>query len=269
MTDSRLYSVGAVSYLNSVPLIAGLDTGTSPVRLSTGVPSALLSDLLAGATQVALCPVIDYQRSSRPLAVVPEGGIGCAGPTLTVRLFSRLPVDSLHEVWVDPDSHTSVALLEVLLVRIAGRRPRLRPLADPLVAANGSPPEACLLIGDKVVTAAPGADLYPHQLDLGEAWHELTGLPFVFAVWMSVAGAELGDLPTLLRRQREANATRVGELARQRAAAHGWPAELAEHYLGSLLRYHIGDAELAAIERFWRECHALGLVETLRPLVLA
>ncbi len=265
--ENDIVRVGAVSYLNAVPLVAGLEGSTPDLHLSPRVPSALLSDLVAGLTQIALCPVIDFQRAPRPLSVVPSGGIGCAGPTLTVRLFSRVPLDEVQTIRVDGDSHTSVALLQVLYRRMFGRVPHLAPLHTLPGAANGSL-EACLLIGDKVVTASPAAELFPHQLDLGEAWHRVTGLPFVFAVWMSPRGADLGELPVILSRQRERNAGRLLELAATHAPRHGWPEDLAARYLGSLLRYRVGEQELEAVSLFWRDCHELGLIADLRPLEL-
>lgn len=265
--ENDIVRVGAVSYLNAVPLIAGLEEGASDVRLSTRVPSALLNDLVTGSTRIALCPVIDFQRAPRRLQIIPSGGIGCAGPTLTVRLFSRTPLDQVTSIRVDGDSHTSVALLQVLWRRLFGRVPELEPLTALPSAANGSL-DACLLIGDKVVTASPADELFPHQLDLGEAWHDLTGLPFVFAVWMSPHGSDLGELPTVLRRQREQNSRHLVDLAAAHAPLHGWPGELAAHYLGSLLRYAVGEPELEAVQLFWRECRELGLIEELRPLAL-
>ncbi len=265
--EKQVIRVGAVSYLNSVPLIAGLEDSASQLRLSPRVPSALLEGLLTGASDIALCPVIDFQRSRRALVAVPSGGIGCAGPTLTVRLFSRVPLADVTCIHVDGDSHTSVALLQVLYRRMFGRVPRLEALRALPAAANGSL-EACLLIGDKVVTASPAAEVFPHQLDLGEAWHDLTGLPFVFAVWMSPRGTDLGDVPDVLRSQRETNAGRIHELVATHAPRHGWPEDLAARYLGSLLRYQVGGPELSAMQLFWRECRDLGLIDELRPLEL-
>ena len=161
------------------------------------------------------------------------GGIACEGPTLTVRLFSRVPIDRLRSVQVDTDSHTSVALLGVLLREVYGVSPTLVH-HDPRAGGGGrggalpDGAEAVLLIGDKVVTDAPDAAAFGHQLDLGEAWHELTGRPFVFAMWMKRRGTDLGDLPAVLERQLTRNLGRLEEIGwRPMPADHGWPADLA------------------------------------------
>jgi chorismate dehydratase len=262
--------VGCVSYLNAAPLISGLDA-VPGVRVRVDVPSALLDDLLAGEVDAALCPVIDYFRAPEPLKIIPVGGIGCDGPTLTVRLYSKVPIDRVTTLHADTDSHTSVALVQVLLRELFGVAPTVIDYCAREQVANGKiagQPEAVLLIGDKVVTGSPLAVVYPHQLDLGEAWHRLTGLPFVFAIWMAKQGTELGALPQALSAQLERNLPQSVVLAEQLAQRHGWPVDLAAYYLGEVLRYRIGPRELQAIERFGTLAHRHGLIDTRRALAL-
>src|SRR5258706_15074047 len=85
--------LGSVSYLNAKPLIYGLEHDDS-VRLRLEVPSRLLAGLREKRFDVALLPVIDYQRLDG-LCLVPSRGIGCDGPTLTVRIFSKRPVEQI------------------------------------------------------------------------------------------------------------------------------------------------------------------------------
>src|SRR5262249_20042800 len=142
------------------------------------------------------------------LTVLPVGMIGCDGPTLTVRVFSSVEPSHITTLHADTDSHTSVALAQVVLWKKYGVRPTVIDLdARDRIALGGTGldrtgeaqrkgsgpgsewPETLLLIGDKVVADAPPAERYPYQIDLGEAWHEMTGLPFVYASWMCLAGA--------------------------------------------------------------------------------
>lgn len=257
-------TIGCVSYLNAKPLVHGIETANG-IRVLADVPSRLLDGLLAGTTEAALVPIIDYQTSSEPLCIVPVGAIGSDGMTLTVRLFSKRPVGEIRRVAVDGDSRTSVALLQVVVDELHGSPLELVPLAGADSSTLPDGIDGVLLIGDKVVNAAP--DL-PHQLDLGEAWKELTSLPFVFAAWMTRPSSDLGDLPRLLARMRALNLSRISEVASRHAAAAGWPLELAEHYLGRLLRYGLGQRELKAITAFWERCRKLGLIEQIRPLSL-
>lgn len=268
--STKTYRVGCVSYLNAKPLIDGLDAEPG-VSVRADVPARLLSDLEAGLVDVALCPVIDYFASASELELVPVGGIGCEGPTLTVRLYSQVPIDQIKTLHVDTDSHTSVALSRVLLAESFGIQPRIVEYHARERVAEGKideSPEAMLLIGDKVVTGSPLAVRYPYQLDLGEGWHELTGLPFVFATWMTKRGTDLGDLPARLSARLERNLPQRVLIAERYASAHGWPIELAEHYLIDVLRYRVGRLELEAIGRFGRLAHRHGLVAAERDVVL-
>lgn len=265
--------LGCVSYLNAKPLIEGVEELTcvdgSRPTVRFDVPAGLLRDLEAGEVDMALCPVIDYHRASVPLQVVPVGGIGCLGSTLTVRLYSRVPINDITTVYADTDSHTSVALLRVLLKKVYGLSPKLIDYHAREHVADGKLtelPETMLLIGDKVVTDSPSAVRYPHQLDLGQAWFELTGSPFVFATWMTRKGTDLGDLPTRLAELRERNLKQVDELVTTYAQPHGWPVDLAKEYLGSILKYRTGPEELAAIERFAELAYEVGAIEAVRPL---
>ncbi len=260
--------IGCVSFLNARPLVDGLDD-RDDVALRYDVPSRLLSDLESGRVDIALCPVIDYQLSRVPLAIVPVGGIGCDGPTLTVRLFSRVPFDRVRRLAADTDSHTSVTLARVVMRRRFGVDVQVDQLdARALGADPRRWPDTLLLIGDKVVTAAPPADAFAHSLDLGQAWGELTGLPFVFAVWMARRDVDLGDTAALLDRQRARNADRIDAIARVHGEALGWPIASAQAYLGRLLRYDIGPRQLDAMRLFWSEAREVGLLNAVRPVDL-
>jgi len=258
------HTVAAVSFLNARPLIDGLEREPG-ISVITDVPSRLLLTLTTKKARVALCPIIDFQTADTELSIVPAGAIGSDGPTHTVRVFSRVPIREIERVHTDGDSHTSVALLEIVFDALTGRRPELTTLAKKS-PRGADPPESVLLIGDKVVRDEPTVSLYPYQLDLGEAWKSLSGLPFVFATWLARAGDDLEELPSTLRRYRERNMLRIPEIVASHA--EGWPRDLATRYLETILRYEIGAPELESIELFWNRCHALGLIDQLRPMRL-
>lgn len=264
------HRVGCVSYLNAKPLIAGLDDEPG-VEVRTDVPARLLADLESGEVDIALCPVFDFFSSRHELAFVPVGAIGCQGPTLTVRLYSQVPIEQITTLHADTDSHTSVALAQVLLAKLFAARPRIVEYDARERTAEGrlaESPQAMLLIGDKVVTGSPLAVQYPHQMDLGEGWHELTGLPFVFAMWLTRTDRDLGSLPARLSARLEANLPQRLLIAERYASRHGWPSDLAEHYLIDVLRYRVGEYELEAVSRFGQLVSELGLIQSPRAVRL-
>ena len=246
--------IGTVEYLNTVPLIAGLER-TRGVELVPAVPSRIIDLLLTAAVDLGLVSLVDILCAPEPLAILPAGMIGCDGHTMTVRVFSGVPLDRITTLHADTDSHTSVALARLLLDRLHGVRPEIvdfHARERPLDASDA--PESVLLIGDKVVTASPPAVRYPHQLDLGAGWQALTGLPFVYAAW--ACKADRADDPairtaaSLLDRTRRRNAARSDSIMNTAAGEHRWPLGIAKEYVGDLLRYDLDSRARKAIEAF-------------------
>lgn len=266
--------LGCVSYLNTLPLIEGIGK-LDRARLTLTAPSRLIDLLTEKAIDVGLISLIDYQRSADPLAMIPAGVIACDGPTMTVRIFARRPLSEVTHIATDVDSHTAVALMRILMQEQYG----IAPTIAPLDLASGSIsetdpdhwPDAMLVIGDKVITSSPPAALYPHQLDLGLAWKELTGLPFVYAIWMCHAdrldSPEVQLAGELLDRQRRHNAGRVGWIAAQRSHLRGWPADLARDYLCDLLHFNVSARDREAIDRFFDLAAKHGIIDERRPTV--
>jgi chorismate dehydratase len=250
--------IGSVSYLNAKPLIHRLEDDPH-VDLRLAVPAMLLEGLNSGQFDVALLPTIDYQRLDGG-RIVPSGGIGCDGPTLTVRIFSRKPIERINLLGCDSESHTSVALARIVLAEKFGVQPRLVDLSAHPVEAD-----AILLIGDKVVTQEPR--VFEYELDLGAAWKELTQRPFVFAVWTTRAGIDLGDLPDRLDNARRRGLAELPSIVALHAKPHAWPTDLAMKYLSEYLKFEIGDAQLDAIRFFHELAAKYSIIPEARPLI--
>ena len=246
---SRKLAVGCVSYLNAKPLIYGFEKSCD-AKLRLEVPSKLLDGIVKKEYDVALLPVIDYQRAPG-LCLLPVGGIGCDGPTLTVRIFSKVPIEQIRILKCDTDSHTSVALARVILAELHGLEPKCVDCRfGPTNESEKSDDDhvARLLIGDKVVCDEPRG--FPYQLDLGAGWKQLTGLPFVFAIWTARQGVDLLDLPQQLNACRQQGLLHLDEIIAEHATSLGWPTDLAKQYLGSYLKFEIGELQIKAIARF-------------------
>lgn len=260
--------IAAVSYLNTVPLIHGLD-GLADIELSTHAPARIGVLVRRGQADVGLASLIDaadHERADDALTLLACGMIGCDGPTLTVRLFSDVPMREVRTLHADTESRTSVVLAQVVLDALHGIRPTVVPFDAKGLDPAGDPnalPSSLLLIGDKAVGLRAPAGRHAHQLDLGEAWKGITGMPFVYAMWM--CRADRSDDPTirvaaeLLHRQRLRNQARLGWLIQTAAPRFGWSPALARRYLAELLRFDVGERELAAAAEFVRRAHALGL----------
>jgi len=261
-TESNTYRLGAVSYLNSRPLIEGLDRSCG-VSLCYDVPARLPGMLEAGEVDAALVPVIDLLRPGRMWKIVSNACIGCDGETLTVRIFSRVPPDEIQFLHVDGDSHTSVALAAVIWAEMFDKRLMTAPLtAD----TDQDSCEAILLIGDKVVNHR--LIDFDIEIDLGGAWKSLTGLPFVFAVWAAQESFEVNHLARLLEQSRDRGVAEARRIALDCGPGLGWPQELAVRYLTQRLRYTITDAHREALRLFTDMVRQANIVPDMRELAL-
>ncbi len=267
----RPVRLGVVSFINTLPLIDGLEQ-LRDVTLHHSVPSLLIDMLLSDEVDVALCSSIDYQRSPQPLSILPVGLLGCHGTTLTVRMYSSVPLDRIERIYCDTDSHTSVALLQILLRERYDISPELIDYDAREYVADNHPleyPESMMLIGDKVVTHSPPPVRYPHQFDLGEAWRELTGKPFVFALWMARQDADPASLRTVgiaLDHQRRHNQERLDGIIHTRVRPGNWPVDLAKSYLTQRITYQFDETHLESLELFFDKAHEHNLIEKCRPV---
>lgn len=260
----KKYPIACVSFFNSKPLIDPL-VGRPEVDVIFEVPSGLLSHIESGRALAGLLPIVDFQHAKTDLLLTPAGIIGSDGPTLTVCVFSKVPPEQITTLYGDTDSHTSVILGQVILREVFNARPTMVPLSQ----KKESEPQAILLIGDKVVTAAPDRDVYKYHLDLGEQWKKLTGLPFVFACWMIRADTPPADASAIVRLLTEAQqqGARITEdlLDRYAAQSH-WPRDLARRYYTEYLQYQITDRYRAGIAKFYELAASHGLLHTHREI---
>src|SRR4029453_14916808 len=115
--------IGAVSYLNTKPLIYGLGQLAPQHELLLDLPSRLADDLAAGRLDVALIPSVEFFQNP-DYTIISDARIACRGPVHSVKLFSRVPVRSIESLALDEGSRTSVALVQILLREQFGIVPR-------------------------------------------------------------------------------------------------------------------------------------------------
>jgi chorismate dehydratase len=266
--------LGVVSFLNSKPLIDGLSE-CRDVELVFDVPSRLPALLDAQRVDAALIPIVDVLRSNGSLHVVSDACIGCDGETMTVRVFSQVPPDRIAHLWVDGDSHTSVALATVMWRQHWNRTLELRPFDARSMSVDEC--EAVLLIGDKVVNRARGG--FAYEMDLGGAWRQHTGLPFVFAVWAArhdLPQASRERLFDILAAARDSGVARAREIAEAYAPRLWWPTELAIKYLANCLKFRLEPRFVEGADLFASLCEQASIApcsrihwpEPLQPLAL-
>lgn len=248
-SSRRALRIGAVSYLNSKPLIYGLDRIAPKAELLLDVPSRLADALAAGALDVALIPSIEYLRNPE-YQFVSDACIACRGPVLSVKLLSRKPIAQIRSVALDEGSRTSVALVRLLLRRCCNLTPQtvLLPLS---AAAEDMQADAVLLIGDRAIPSASGR--FVEVWDLGQRWWEWAQLPFVFALWAARPGLDCASIATILATARDQGVAHLRDIAEAEAGAVGLSTSTCYSYLHDNLYFYFGKREREGLDLFRRE----------------
>lgn len=179
--------LSAVSYLNTKPFIYGLFKSplADRIELSLDIPAVCAQKLLHGEVDLALTPVAIIPELPEAW-LVSDYCIGSINRVKTVCLYSNVPLLEIDNILLDFHSRTSVALCKILCAEYWHIRPQFIP-AQPGFEADIQGRTAAVLIGDRSIGLERQ---YQYVYDLGEAWHSWTGLPFVFAGWISTRPPE-------------------------------------------------------------------------------
>ena len=242
------FRIGSVEYLNAAPLTRGLEDSllfTTPARLAALLRRDLLDAALVSITEVLLTGRYD---------ILDGVAIAAPGEVYSVFLAHKQPLAAVTEIFCDPASLTSVNLLKVLLAE-RGLHPRFLPLESYAAATEK---DFVLLIGNPAIDfqRAP----HDHSIfDLGTAWRELTGLPFVFAVWALRRGVENAALRRELRAAKAAGLAALPEIIRDRPE---YDAAFRRIYFERNISFHLGEPERRSVALFCErlEQHGLGPV---------
>ena len=270
--------IGRIPYVNCYPVYGAIDRGIVHLdaELVDGVPTQLNARMAAGTLDVSVVSAVEYARAAARYHLLPGLAISCDGPVQSVMLFSRVPAERLDgaRVLVSRSSMTSVALLELLFEHVWHVTPHLVPGdAEPahLPELDGEAHDARLVIGDAALllearrAGAPGdarVPVYTHAYDLGAAWRDWTGLPFVFAVWVAQRTIPLDDalgVHATLIASRDWGLEHLDVLAEQAAARTGVPLARCRDYLSGL-DYRLSPRHIEGLTEFFRRLEAAGRV---------
>jgi chorismate dehydratase len=251
------YTVGCVEYVNAKPLIKWFERlgSESPVRVVLDVPSRLPAMLDSGEAQAALVSSFEALRTpGRRFAE--SGSISTLGDAESVRLFSKVPFSEIGSLALDMSSLTSNHLARILLAERYGVAPSVAPL-PPSLPDMLATHDAAILIGDKGMTA-DGTGL--HVMDLGREWREMTGLPFVWALWVGGEGLT-PELSGLLAEAERWGSEHIDEVIAETVPQCGWRFEDCDRYLRRTMNYQITPDHLAGLAKYRELLLAHGFIE--------
>jgi chorismate dehydratase len=260
-----LLRIAAVSYLNAVPLVWGLQRGPAREQFQVEVmlPSACADALRNGAVDAGIIPSIEYQRIP-DLQIVPGLSISSTGPVRSVMLIARVPLTDIRSVALDTSSRTSACLVQILLRNHVGVQPQFVPRAPDVPSMLGEC-DAALLIGDPALaTDFPGLEVH----DLAELWKAMTGLPFVFAFWAVRADAATGEVIRAFQQSTEYAFQHLDEIVQEESKRTGLARELVRTYLTENINFTLGERNLAGLRLFYSLAQELELIGEAKPLQL-
>jgi chorismate dehydratase len=175
--------ITAISYLNTLPFLYGLQNSEyiqDNATLQLEYPAISAKKMLNGEADVGLVPVAVLPKLKN-FSSISDYCIGAENKVNTVALFSQTPLEKINSVFLDYQSMTSVNLVKILAKRHWQISPEWKdsyPDYEKDITGN----KAGVIIGDRVFDANGS---FPYKFDLAEEWKNFTGLPFVFAIWIS------------------------------------------------------------------------------------
>lgn len=238
--------VGAVSYLNTKPLIYGFEQGMmqDELELVIDYPSNIARALLNNQIDIGLVPVAIIPELKQHF-IVSDYCISSDGAVESVGIFSEVPISEIENLLLDYQSRTSVVLAQVLLKEYWKLNPLIKK-AGPEFEQQIKDKTAAVVIGDRALQQ------HAHSLyyyDLGQAWKEHTGLPFVFAAWVSNKEIKEG----FVKKFNTANAyglARIDEvIAKQQV-----PNVNLQAYYTRFIQYRLNDEKKVSLQLFLEKC---------------
>jgi chorismate dehydratase len=247
--------IGGVKYVNARPLIRGW-----PGNVEFDHPSALCQRLAKGQLDVALVSSFEFLRN--PIyRIVDNVSISSDGPVYSVVVAHRGEFSSIEEIELDPASETAGNLLRCLLAEL-GFGPRLTGV----VPGSAGLPRARLIIGDQAIRFRQNHANAFQFWDLGEQWKKLTGLPFVYALWL--IRPEVADATSIAERLRGLRDENLADISGVLADAvvdvadnkRAIMREFLDRYYHEHLRFGFGTREKQGLQAFADLCVKHGVL---------
>lgn len=237
--------IAAVSYLNTIPFIYGIEhEGNLRAELLLTPPADCARNFREGNADIALLPAAAVP-SLTDAEIITEYCIGAEGPVRTVVLMSDTPIAEARRVFLDAHSLTSAQLTGYLYKRHWRTAPEFYTLTDYAQLDHAEAGDAFLLIGDKVFDHE---GRFAYTCDLAAEWLKTTKLPFAFAVWVARKGIDKEAVDALQR------ALTFGvEHTYEAILEHGFDQKPydAYEYLTRNIDYVFDNQKQKALQKFW------------------
>lgn len=241
--------VGAVSYLNTKPLIYGFEHGLMQDKLELVIdyPSNIARALLNNQIDIGLVPVAIIPELKQHF-IISDYCISSDGAVESVGIFSEVPINEIETLLLDYQSRTSVVLAQVLIKEFWKLNPLIKK-AGPEFEQQIKDTTAAVVIGDRALQQHAHSKYY---YDLGLAWKEHTGLPFVFAAWVS--NKEISEeFVKKFNASNEYGLDRIEEVIEKQHE----PGVNLQAYYTRFIQYRLNDEKKKSLQLFLEKCSSI------------
>ncbi|RMF96754.1 MAG: hypothetical protein D6734_03290 [Candidatus Schekmanbacteria bacterium] len=254
---------GCHSFLNAKPIINYLlqkKEYKDKIDLFLGSPSEISDKLLAAELDIGFIPSIEFLKNDN-LYLLPDFSISAYGKVMSVLLISEKEIKDIENILLDTRSRTSIVLLNIILKKKYGITPSF---ITPLEGGEKKRYDARLLIGDEALefTYEKKGKEAGKIIDLAEEWHEITGLPFVFAVIASRKKEVPKQFLKILKESRDRGIKNIEEIAEGEYKTCNIKKEALIDYLKNRIDYFLTDKEIEGLKAFQEISFKKGLIET-------
>jgi len=259
---SETVSVGRISYMNVAPVYYGIDNGLKPDWLNiVSAPPSTLNEMME-KEELDISPVssVAYAKHQNEWLLLPDLSIACHGRVMSVILVSKKPFENLtnNKVIITDKSAAAAELVKLLFIT-----KRVKPVFEtmPIQCPDEikKSADAALIIGDKALKEKWHVH-FDHIYDLGQMWLELTGLPFVFALW-AVRKSFADNRPEtvssvikLFNSSKEAGKKNLKHIAKTASVILGIDIDICRKYY-ELLNYNLDPLQLKGIRTFFEKLY--------------
>lgn len=260
--------MGQITYINASPVYYGLDNGLKPdwLTMVPDVPAALNRQVKTGAIDISPISTAFYAMNHENLLLLPDLSISCHGDVLSVICVSNYQLDDLtgKTVMFSNESASGASFLKMIFSQ-RGISPRFRVGAVGDITAIPEDVDAVMVIGDHALIQ-PWEQRFSHRFDLGGIWYEMTGLPFVFAVW-AVREAFARQNPELVSQALELllESKKMGYAHMESIIAEGQQKLGLDHALVKqyydLLSCDLEPLKIDAMEKFFDSLHGQRIID--------
>ena len=232
------YNFAAASYSNSAPLVDYLPAVSPSSEIKYGYPSSHLKELILGKVDCALIPVVHAFNNPliKPLLNV---GVASDGEVKSVLIKRKKPINEIISVLKDKASATSNKLAELILHH------HFNQTVEMINESNFF--DARVLIGDSALLSNQS----DKDIDLSLAWKQMTGLPFIFAVWAVRSDCKyIDEINDIVCRAANVGVNSLSKIAKRFSVHQGNSFEFWNNYLKNNIHFFLTDSDINGMQLF-------------------